>query len=202
MLCLLQDFKPDSRYVRDVETQIRLAEARLEEARKVSGVSRTEPNPVYQELKSELVRAEANLEGAKARADLLRQQVSDNRKKLNDLNEKGFEIESLSREANAAEEDYLLYRKKHEEARISAAMDQQKLINVSVAEPAQRPLAPESRGLKIRLLAGLLAGILGGLGLALAVEVYFDHSFTTGDDLERVLGIPHLASIPDSTEMG
>ncbi len=39
---------------------------------------------------------------------------------------KAFKIESLQRDTRAAEQDYLLYRKKHEEARISAAMDKDK----------------------------------------------------------------------------
>jgi capsular polysaccharide biosynthesis protein len=43
----------------------------------------------------------------------------------------------------------------------------------------------------------LLIGITGGLGLAFGVESYLDHSFTNGDEIERRLGLVHVASIPD-----
>ena len=49
---LLQDFKPDSRYVRDIDTQIKLAEERLAEvqAQQVGTIDGTEVNPLHQEL--------------------------------------------------------------------------------------------------------------------------------------------------------
>ena len=56
-----------------------------------------------------------------------------------DLNRRSLDLERLSREVGLAEEAYLLYKKKHEEARISAAMDAQRLVNVTVAQPARPP---------------------------------------------------------------
>jgi uncharacterized protein involved in exopolysaccharide biosynthesis len=90
----------------------------------------------------------------------------------------------------------MLYQKKHEEARISAAMDQQRIVNVSIAQPAQRPLKPVAPRKALNLFLGLLLGGFGGLGLAFLAE-HLDHSFTTGHDLEARLGIPLLGAIPD-----
>jgi len=195
---LLQDFKPDSRYVQDIDTQIRLARQRLTDLQGVGGsIDGTEINPIHQELKSELLRAEARLDGAQGRFQSLQNQVMLLGTELERLNEKAFELERLQREAEAAEESYLLYRKKHEEARISAAMDQQKIINVSVAQPAQKPLKPLPRRLGLNLLLAITVGFLGGLGLAFGTEFYLDHTFTTGEEMERRLGLQHLASIPE-----
>jgi uncharacterized protein involved in exopolysaccharide biosynthesis len=199
---LLQDFKPDSRYVKDIETQIRLAEERLEQARQRLGVSRTEMNPVYTQLKSDLLRAEAQLAGTRERINSLDGEVLQHRRRLEGLNDKAFELEDLRREAEAAEEDYLLYRNKHEEARISAAMDRERFINVTVAQPAQKPLAPEPRGLLMRLVFALFVGVLGGVSIAIATERYLVRSFTTGEELERRLDIPHIASIPEGELVG
>jgi uncharacterized protein involved in exopolysaccharide biosynthesis len=199
---LLQDFKPDSRHVRDIDTQIRMAEARLEEAMGVSSVSGTESNPVYVQLKGELLREEAAIQGTSARVTSLRRQVSESRRQLEILNAKAFDLEILQRDTRAAEDDYLLYRKKHEEARISAAMDQEKFINVTVAQPAQLPLKPIPRGLMTRFIMALLVGVVGGIGFAFGLEMYLDRSFTTGEDVERQLGIPHIASIPESEMIG
>ncbi|MFC2144408.1 GumC family protein [Acidobacteriota bacterium] len=199
---LLQDFKPDSRHVRDINTQIEMAEERLAQIRGEMGVSGTESNPVYLQVKGELLRTEAALEGIDARVASLKAHVLAYRKELDDLNGKAFDVESLRRDAQTAEEDYLLYRKKHEEARISAAMDQEKFINVTVAQPAQIPLKPEPRGLGLKLLLSLSVGLLGGVGLAFGLETFLDRSFTTAEDVEKKLGIPHIASIPEGEMVG
>jgi uncharacterized protein involved in exopolysaccharide biosynthesis len=194
---LIQDFKPDSRQVRDIEEQIRLAEERLQEAKeRVGSIDRTEINAVHQNLKSEMLRAEAQLEGARARYASLVDQVRAYRSELQTLNQKGFEIDKLTREAQSAEEAYLLYKKKFEEARISAGMDQQKLVNVSVAQPAERPLSPVAPETTLNVLLAIVLGAIGGLAIAFAAD-YLDHSFTTGQDLERYLEIPLLTSIPE-----
>jgi uncharacterized protein involved in exopolysaccharide biosynthesis len=194
---LVQDFQPDSRQVRDIDEQIRLARKRLAEAQERAGsIDRTEINSVHQELKGELLRAEAELEGARTRHASLIGQVSKYRRDLRDLNQKGFVVDKLTREAKTAEEAYLLYKKKFEEARISAGMDQQKLVNVSIAQPAERPLTPVAPKTTLNLFLAVFLGLFGGLAAAFAAE-YFDHSFTTGEDLVRHLGVPILASIPE-----
>jgi len=200
---LLQDFKPDSRHVRDVETQIEMATQRLQMANEESvGINRTEINPIHQQIKGGLMRAEADLDGTRARVSLLRIQVAENRETLDDLNVIAFELDALTRQALAAEDDYLLYRKKHEEARISAAMDREKFLNVTVVQPAQIPLKPLPRGLAVKFLMALAAGVVGGLLLVFGLETYLDRSFTTGEEIERKLVIPHIASIPESEMVG
>jgi len=195
---LLLDFKPDSRYVRDIDTQIKVAEDRLRQAKESSSFSGTEPNPAHVQLKGQLLHSEVALDGIRARVSPLRRQVAEYRMELDNLNARAFDFESLQRSAQAAEEDYLLYRKKHEEARISAAMDQEKFMNVTVAQPALVPLNPQRRQLAKKLILSLVIGLLGGVALAFGMENYVNRSFTTAEDIERKLGIPHIASIPMS----
>jgi uncharacterized protein involved in exopolysaccharide biosynthesis len=199
---LLQDFKPDSRHVRDIDTQIEMAEERLEHPEENINVDGTEPNPVHLQLKGDLLRAETELNGTLARIAPLQAQVLQYREELNELNEKGFGLDGLRRRIRVAEEDYLLYRKKHEEARASAAMDQEKFVNVTVAQPARMPLRPVPRDLFKRFLAAMVAGVLGGFGIVFSLEQFLFRSFTTGDEIERKLGIPHISSIPDSSQAG
>lgn len=195
---LLQDFEPGNRYVRDIESQIRLTQERLAQAQtEVEGIDRTEINPVYMELKSELLRVEADLEGSQGRLASLRGHLAECRRQLDELNNAAFEMEGLRRNAQVAEEAYLLYRRKHEEARIESAMDRQKLINVTIAQPARRPLKPVAPRKAMNLFLGLVLGVVGGLGLAFAAEYYFDRTFTTGHAIARRLGIQHVVSIPD-----
>jgi len=200
---LLQDFRPDSRPVRDIDAQIKMAEERLGRISEGSaGLGGTENNPVFMQLKSMLAQAETELEGTRARESALRAQVLESREGMDEMNAKTFELDGLRRNALAAEEDFLLYRRKYEEARISAAMDQERFIDVTVAQPAQVPLNPLPRGLMTRLLAALFMGIFGGLGVVFGIELYLVRSFTTGEHIERKLGIPHIASIPEMDTAG
>jgi len=200
---LLQDFRPDSRPVRDIDAQIKMAEERLEQISEDSaGLRGTEYNPVYLELKSQLARAETELEGTRARESALRAQVLESREGIDGMNAKTFELDGLRRNALAAEQDFMLYRNKYEEARISAAMDQERFIDVTVAQPAQIPLNPMPRGLMTRFFAALVLGIFGGMGIAFGIEFYLNRAFTTGEDIERKLGIPHIASIPKMEAAG
>ena len=194
---LLQDFTPNNRKVRDIDAQIELAEERLRQAQEqVGSINRTEINPVHQELKAQFLRAEAELEGERARSTSLQNQIAKFSQELEELNEKAFALETLRRDAQTAEEAYLIYGKKHEEARISSAMDENKIINVSIAQPAAKPLKPVAPKKTLNMILAVFLGVFGGLGLAFLTE-YFDHTFTTGEDIERRLGIPHLASIPE-----
>jgi len=199
---LVQDFTPENRQVRDIEEQIRATQERLKAAEaRVSGINRTEINTVYQSLRAQLLVARADLKGARARYDSLQAQVASYRRQLEELSRKGLTTDDLRREARAAEEAYMLYQKKHEEARISAAMDQQRIVNVSIAQPAQRPLKPVAPQKALNLVLGLLLGATGGLGFAFVAE-FFDHSFTTGRELEARLGIPLLGTIPEHEGIG
>jgi capsular polysaccharide biosynthesis protein len=74
-------------------------------------------------------------------------------------------------------------------------MDRQKMVNVSIAQEAQEPLKPVAPKKALNMALALILGSTGALGLAFTRH-YFDHTFTTGEDLERRLGIRHLASIP------
>jgi uncharacterized protein involved in exopolysaccharide biosynthesis len=199
---LIQDFTPENRQVRDVEDQIRATQERLKGAEsRVASINRTELNTVYQSLRANLLAARADLSGARARYESLQTQVASYRWQLEELSRKGLTTDDLRREARAAEEAFMLYQKKHEEARISAAMDQQRIVNVTIAQPAQRPLKPVAPKKVMNLLLALMLGAMGGVGFAFVVE-YFDHSFTTGRELEARLGIPLLGTIPDQESLG
>ena len=199
---LIQKYTSDNRLVRDIDTRIALAQGRLTQLQqRMGGIDRTEPNPVYQQLRTDMLRARANMEGARARRDTLYAQIAAFRHAGERMNAKSLELERLRRELNTAEEAYNLYQKKSEEARISTAMDQEKILSVSIARPATLPLRPVAPNKRLNLVLGLFLAIVGSLGLAFGLE-YLDHTFTSGLDVERRLGIPLLASIPEERPAG
>ena len=50
--------------------------------------------------------------------------------------------DDLVRDVKTAEDNYLLYLRKREEARISDALDSKRIVNVSIAEAATVPALP------------------------------------------------------------
>jgi len=58
------------------------------------------------------------------------------------LDEKGLLQQDLLRTQKANEDNYLLYLKKGEEARIATALDQTRILNVAITEPPSVPVLP------------------------------------------------------------
>jgi capsular polysaccharide biosynthesis protein len=93
------------------------------------------------------------------------------------------------------DQNYRAYLARAEEARLSNAMDAEKLASVKVIERAKAPLHPLNAKLGLKMLMAVLFGLIGGLGLAFVREMWSDR-FETVDDVESYLGLPVLASVP------
>ncbi len=124
------------------------------------------------------------------------QQITDYRLQLGRLDKAETRLSELERQVKINEENYLLYAKKTEEARISSAMDEQKLINFTVIEPASPPLAPVQSQKYAVIIIALLFGAAGGLFMAFVSE-YFSHTFDRPEDVRDILGLPSLGCFPD-----
>lgn len=67
--------------------------------------------------------------------------------------------------------------------------------NVSVVDPADAPQKPSSPRLLLNLAAAILAGLVVGTALALALE-QIDEAIADPAEVERRLGLPLLGSVP------
>jgi uncharacterized protein involved in exopolysaccharide biosynthesis len=104
-------------------------------------------------------------------------------------------LKSLERQARIDEENYQLYMRKAEEGRISDAMDTQKIANISVIQPALVPIRPVKPNVKLNIFLAVVLGGAAGLGLAYSIDSV-SHSFKTGEDVQKHLELPVLASLP------
>lgn len=150
--------------------------------------------PVFQKLVAQLISSEEELEGVMAKRQSLDKQVRAYGQLLSSLNRKASRLKELDRKLKLAQNAYLTYTKKYETATISVEMTKERLINTSVSEPPSVPLAPIGVGKLAKLAFSLAMGIAGGLGFILFAE-YIDHTIATGEELERRVGLVHLASI-------
>jgi uncharacterized protein involved in exopolysaccharide biosynthesis len=192
---LLTKFQPDYPLVREVDDQIAKARGEVESAeRRPVRDKTTDENPTYTWISGELAKAKADLAGQQARQTALQTIVRTYEARVRDLEQEGLRQHDLLRIAKTAEDNYLLYQQKREEARITDALDKTRILNVAVAEEPVVPALPA----RPAILYGLLGTLLGCTVTVVVVFVleYLDQSFRTPVEVETVLNVPVLAAVP------
>jgi uncharacterized protein involved in exopolysaccharide biosynthesis len=173
--------------------QARTALTRAEQA--APSEETTDRNPTYLWIQSELARVKTDRAAFEARAAALAQTVAVYRDKARRLDEKAGVEQDLTRAMKSAEEGYIMYRRKQEEARISDALDRTRIVNVAVAEAPTVPSTPSGAGTALLMLLGAVIAVVVGTGTAYVLD-YLSPYFRTPDEVESTLDIPVLASLP------
>ncbi len=186
---------PDTyRPLAELREQIKQAEIMLKKERESLTTVTTGLDPNHQQLQFQLDSERATLNAQKARETSIAAEIERVQAKLADLTTLDAEATRLDRDVEVASQEYRDYREGLQRARISAAMDMDKVSNVSVVQPATAstiPVKPQ----KMRILAlGLFMGLCGGVFLAFVRE-YMDDTLHNKEDVEAKLGVPVLAII-------
>jgi uncharacterized protein involved in exopolysaccharide biosynthesis len=196
---LLTKFEPNHRLVLEVDQQIAETEAAI--ARENAAPLRdetTDRNSHYEWAKSELEKAEVQCRALQARSAEIGAQLASYRARARQLGEAAITQNDLQSSEKAAEENYLLYVKKQEEARMADALDERGIVNVAMAEQPVTPALPVLSTFAV-LAIGVVAAGAGGAGAAFAAD-YVDQGFRTPDDVLAYLNSPVLASLPLSSQ--
>ncbi len=195
---LLTKFRADDRLVREVDQQIRTTRAALDKATGETATEQsTDLNPLRQTLETEQARARVDQAGAEGRLEMLAAQVAQYENQLSRLEGITGEYEDLNRKVKQADDNYQLYQKKEEEARITDELDENKITNVSVAEAPIQPSIPVRPNRPMNLLLGSFLGALLSLGSVVVAEFMRD-TVLTPHELEVLIGRPVLASLPQN----
>jgi len=130
-----------------------------------------------------------------SKVDNLQEKYTTARQSLLRHNENEVRIRELETKEELLKNNYKTYAKNLELTRMGASLDQQRISNVNLVQPAslvEKPMSPK----KLPILAlGVVVAILGAFGTALASE-YLDHSLKTPEEVEHQLDLPVLLSIP------
>lgn len=193
---LLERYDSSYPLVVEVETQITQTVAAIADAERTgTHEETTDQNPTHEWIRTEMAKAKADLVGLRARATVMAVAVQALRARAEHLDKAALVQQGLLRTAKADEENYLLYQRKHEEARIVDALDQSRIVNAAVVEAVSVPRAPLSLPTGVKLVLAVLVAAAGSLGLGLLRES-MDPSFRTLSDVEGCLCLPLLAAIP------
>jgi uncharacterized protein involved in exopolysaccharide biosynthesis len=192
---LAMKYSADYPLVKEADEEVTAAQAAIAEANRNHILSRTtDQDTTYELLRQDLAKTRADLATQQASAASLTQAMHDLQFQTVSLDQKAIKQQDLLRDAKANEDNYLLYLAKREQERSSDAMDRSRVANVSLAVPPMVPLLPAHSPLLIFVL-GLIFSIFASLSIAFIAE-YFDPSFQTPAEVNGVLRVPVLASIP------
>jgi polysaccharide biosynthesis transport protein len=134
----------------------------------------------------ETYRSSTEREGA------LRTRVDQLKSDLLDLRRRSIQYNIFQREADTNRELYNALLQRYKEIGVAGGVGPN---NISVVDPAELPDRPYSPKLLLNLLAALLLGTLLGAGIAFALE-QIDQGIADPADLEKVLGVPLLGTVP------
>jgi len=181
--------------VQEVDQQIAQAQAAIaaENASPLRDET-TDKDVHYEWAKSELQRAQVQLKALQARAAATGAEEAAYRAMALRLGNDAITQDDLLNNEKAAQESYLLYVKKQEEARMADALDQRGIVNVTIAEQPVAPALPLLSTWTL-LAAGVIVAGAAGTGAAFAAE-HVDPAFRTPDEVIAYLNAPVLASLP------
>lgn len=192
---LLTKFRPDDRRVQEVDKQINDTKLALDKAQKMTATEEaTDVNPLRASVEAELSKTEVNASGLKARETGLQGQVKGYETDLAKLDDATATHDRLQQDVKSASENYQLYSRKREEARIDGALDREKIANVSLAEGPSLPLLAKPR-IDVGTVCAFILGNLIVIGIAVVLGLRRTVMYAPWD-LEAFTDIPVLATIP------
>ena len=192
---LLTKYQPTYRLVQEVDKQIQDTRASIvtEESKPLRDAV-TDQNPTYSWIGTELAKARADYSGLQAREAATQAIVAMYQGNARDLEEKDLAQHDLARTAKADEDNYLLYLRKREEARMADALDEQRILNVAIVDTPGVPSLPTGNRMQFAVIGLLLAATLS-VGVVFTIE-YLDPSLRTPSEVMSELNIPVLAAVP------
>jgi uncharacterized protein involved in exopolysaccharide biosynthesis len=193
---MAEKYAPTYRIVVEIDNQIKQVEDAITLAsRSPLTEEATNRDPEHEWIRLELAKARSELAALKTAIPNAASAAVAYRDRAARLQKQDILMQDLVRMAKVAEENYLLYLRKQEEARISDALDRQRIVNVAIAEQASVPLVPTRSRTPMRFgFAALLAGFVS-IGLGLGAD-FTRRVIHTPADVTAILGVPTLASFP------
>jgi uncharacterized protein involved in exopolysaccharide biosynthesis len=180
---------------------VRNLDAQIAETRKLlsgqvteKASTKTAVNPTFQTVEIELVQRQAEQAALNARVRALGGAQAKVRAQIARLANLSPDLERLQNDEKSANEAYLEYLRKSEEARLGRALDQSGLVNISILERAEVPDSPEPAKGGMKLLLGIAGSFALGIAAALLIE-RLDPMVNNAAQAERMTGVPVIERV-------
>jgi uncharacterized protein involved in exopolysaccharide biosynthesis len=193
------NYLPTSEVFKRIDAQINSLQAAVDARnREAKSRSAIKPNEVYQSIKTDYIRAQANVAAASEPQGVLNKQLDDLNQRLNTLESQQNRFDDLTRAVQIQNDTYRTLAIRYETARVEANRNAQRISAAVVIAAPSLPVQPARPRRKIVALATLLAALLAGSSLVLLLEA-LDDRVRTAADVRRLLEIPVVATFPERT---
>ncbi|HWR09193.1 GumC family protein, partial [Sporomusa sp.] len=150
-------------------------------------------NPIYQGLLQTQLQSQAEIAIATAQKYAIDQIISEGSREITKLPAKEQGLIKVARDANVAQEIYIMLAKRYEEARISEVMEPTDVQIIDKAIAPEDPIKPKK---VLNIVIAAILGLFVGTGMAFFNE-YINKTIRTTEDVKNYLDLPVIGSIPD-----
>jgi len=154
-------------------------------------------NQNFQTLELRLMEEKVNMAAAEAEVGSYSSALRNATETMAGLIRVETQLASMTRQLRVAEANFATYSEKQEEARINLALDQGNFSNVKVVQKPTMQVKKVSPRYPLILAASLLFSMIGAVCVAIFAD-QIDTSLKTEQDVESILGLEVLGSIPNA----
>lgn len=190
-------FQPQSTPIQNLDEQIAHVSQLIEQEEATQIFATYELNPLVTSLEQKLHERSIQLAGLKARTQIQQQQRESLEAELRSLDDAEAKLAEFERERQIAEQEYLAVVKRKQEVDVAAALDLQRISNVSILTSPVSSLQPVYPRKLLMLGLSAVLGLLLGFGFSLLLE-YLDDRVRYPAQLAELTGLPYLGAISSS----
>jgi|SRR5580692_124974 succinoglycan biosynthesis transport protein ExoP len=193
---LITNYKSSDRLVRELDEEIATTEAALNNAAvSTSHEEASEVDPAWEQLHKDYVQAGISRKQTATHREAVAAELAALRQNLKTLQESTVTFNNLESQVNELKQNYDLYAQKRDQAQIEDAMDNQKLLNVVVAQVPTVSYRP----INSKPLTGVVLAMVTSLFLGICV-IYLAEigrsTIATPRELDALSRYPVLATVP------
>ena len=184
--------------MKDINDQIENLKSKIrQEINKVAALQAPSDNTVHQGLVAGKFQSESEVAVARQKAAALQQVIDQNNAELEKLPEVEKGYVKAARDAQVANEIYVMLAKRLEESKVAEVMQPNNVQVVDEPTLPEKPIRPRKAFI---LVLAALAGFLLSSGYAVANEL-MNRTIRTEEDVKHYLALPVLGAIPDEESM-
>jgi capsular exopolysaccharide synthesis family protein len=176
----------------EIEKKIKKLEATFRAA-KSGNISAGSTDPVYNELRTQVMKKRIEIYNAKTRLKTIDTMLSNISDDVTDLSDKNLKYIRLERKVNVTEKIYSIILQKFNESQVQASSVKQKIHIVDYSRECGAPIRPNKM---LNLFLAFVVSIITGIGFAFLRE-HLDKSIKTSEEARVILEKPIVGLIPE-----